>query len=1107
METEIHLPCDVLVHVALDEEYEALLRHIPIQLQPPEQFERFFVRRGSIRHNDGQLRTVVFLVSGEVGDRVRELGTLAARAFRPEYLINVGISGIVNGDAKVGDVVLPVEFLNYVHRSKAHPANEKDDDWDLQLGGKLVDADLHPVNDIKQLYTSGKLTLPTISEYCTANESLRESERNDIESFSTPNYVSDRPKILSGQIAAGPIVAKSRAFMVSQIRAKSPDALAIDMESGPLADALRVLKSPAPLFVSIRAISDPGDSQKAKFDALGHGVFRRWAIANIASVLTVAIRSLGFAEPSTEQAELDSAALSSYPETLAQTFYVPHFIGQAFEAFDLNDQNVARFPNLTLLMEDGLSQACSARDFVELLKGTNANANIALRGQSGSGKSALFYLTMRHLNSGSSPYVAIYVDLDQILRTTKPTDLSAFADSLRRDVQAFLDNHPDKTTLILLLDGCVGDEREHDLQGAIKSVFSQRSVVTVYAEAINQIRNAAGGHRSNESYLGSLEYISEFELKAISLRAENDAKALIVGFLNSIPRGKAFISADAVYAKLLSLGFDYVTHYVISLFLENYTKPAYRKLETATQFIEVAMKSLIPAGQTLASRVSYEDVCYEALCVHSKDLLRHRAVDQGIEISKIYWAIFARQPRLVQTVMIASAVIGLFSSVGTGGAVLEQQKIDRQTFLQIVFDNDVNASIKHFMLDSAVERRLLSSAKMLANELDFDSLSFSLYLLGRITSTRNRTSALETLQAVRSLLEGDVSPERRRKRRDDLELRYEQLAMRSLYISLASHRDQHATDTYIAKLVADPVEDELNRGFHLEYYGDRRSDDIGVDLQFSDDHKRWHRTASYLLEHIREASKAKTLTPINQIRLVTYLSFVRARHEACCLSDEDRLATLELIDTLDECCAKLDGSAPSYVEMVRRNLQFPSFDTLDFIIRLYALKGAPRAGWASRNIMVQDRHVETVAAHSFACAVLAEILLDPSDEHWQAYKVEHVRTLALLHDIGEFSIGDYLPADKTSVNEAREIAYIATMGSYEKIRDLSYVRDLFNEYEAQSTPESRLARELDKMDALIQAHIYQTDFPDLENYRAFMLWHFKQIHDTRLRDLVARIVP
>jgi 5'-deoxynucleotidase YfbR-like HD superfamily hydrolase len=595
--------------------------------------------------------------------------------------------------------------------------------------------------------------------------------------------------------------------------------------------------------------------------------------------------------------------------------------------------------------------------------------------------------------------------------------------------------------------------------------------------------------------------------KAISLLAEKEAKALIAGFINSIPKGKVFISADAVYAKLLSLGFDYVTHYVISLFLENHTKPAYRKLETATQFIEAAMKSLIPADPMQGSRVSYDDVCYEALCVHSKDLLRHRTIDEESDTSKIYWAIFARQPRLVQTVMIASAVIGLFSSVATGGRVLEQQKIDRQTFLQIVFDNDVNSSIKHFMLDPAVERRLLSSAKLLANELDFDSLSFSLYLLGRITSTRNKTSALETLQAVRGILEGDVAPSRRRKRHGDLERRYEQLAFRSLYISLASHGDQHATDTYIAKLIADPVEDELNRGFHLEYYGDRRSDDIGVDLQFSDDHKRWHRTSSYLLEHIRAAAKAMTLTPINQIRLVTYLSFVRVRHEARCLSDEDRLATLELIDTLDECSAKLDGSAPSYIEMVRRNLQFPSFDTLDFIIRLYALKGAQRAGWAARSIMVQDRYVETVASHSFACAVLAEILLDPSDEHWQKYDVAHVRTLALMHDIGEFSIGDYLPAEKTSVNEAREIAYIAAMGSYEKLRDLSYVRDLFNEYEAQSTPESKLARELDKMDALIQAHIYQNYFPDAQDYRSFMLWHYKQIHDSRLRELVERIVP
>ncbi|HEY5712621.1 MAG TPA: HD domain-containing protein [Allosphingosinicella sp.] len=1104
MEANSILPCDVLIHVALDEEHEALLRHVPIELQAAEPFERYKVRRGSIRGNDGTLRTLVFLVSGEVGDRARELGALAARAFSPEYVINAGISGIVNGDAKVGDIVLPVEFMNYAHRSKAKPKDEADLDFEIQLGGRLVDADLQPVNDIKQLYTSGSFSLPTMSEYCTTHEILSEADRIAIEALCKPEYVSERPKIISGQAVAGPFVAKSQAFITKQIRAKVPDALAIDMESAALADALRVLGEPAPRFVSIRAISDPGDQQKEAFDRAGNGAFRRWAIANIATVLTAAIRSLTFVRSAAGSPELDSAASDTFPEALAQTHYVPQFIGQSFASFELNAANIGRFPNLRRLSEGGRTR-CSAEEFVDTISNGAAGTKISLRAPSGSGKSALLYLAFRNLNAGNDHHVAFYLDLELILKATKPADLQLVADSLKRDIGAYLDRHPQKTAVALLFDGCAGDGRERDVQNAVRSACSNLKVVTVFAEGANPRRDSTGQLlREEENYLGGIAYEAEFELKAVSLTAESEAKALIVGFLNSIPSGKAFISAEAIFDKLRELGFDYVTHFVVSLFLENYMKPAYRAHRTASQFIESAMTSLIPVGQS----PPYEEVCIEALRVHSQDLFdNNEDVDQG-DVATIYAAIFARQPRLVQTTMIARAVIWLFSSVGAGDSLLQKRRINRETFLQIVFDNDVNSAIKHFMLDPLIEKTLLNSAKMLAEELDIDSLSFSLYLLGRITSPRNRAAAVSSLQTVRGVLESaPPTGSLEQKRRDDLATRYERLAMRSLYISLANHGDQEATDTYISKLFADPLEDILNRGFHLEYYGDRRSDDIGVDLQFSDDHQSWHRTSSYLMGHIRKCVEERRLSPINQIRLVTYLSFIRARHEARLLPEQARTSTLALIESLDECCDRLDGNTPRYVDMIRRNLQHESFDTLDFIMTIYALKGGARAGWKSRNILVHDRYGETVAAHSFGCALLAEFLIDPRDETWSGINVSHVRTLTLLHDIGEFSIGDYLPQDKSSVNEAKEIDYISTMGCYNDLRDLAYVRDLFNEFEAQTTREARLARELDKMDALIQAYVYKEHFVEQGDYQRFMREHFQQVHTPKLRNLVSRIVP
>lgn len=1099
--------CDILIHVALDEEHDALLGTLRMQSKSSTILERYPIQRGAIRDNDGRLRNINILVSGEVGDRARELGVLAARKYTPEYVINVGISGIVNGDAKVGDIVLPVEFLNYIHRSKAQDANTEYKDYEIQLGGRLVDADLGLVNHIKDLYKRGDFSLPSLLEYCNNTEILSERQKHEIENLPVDHTSLASPKILSGAVVAGPIVGKSSAFIANQIRKKSPDALAIDMESGILADALRVLEDPAPRFLSIRGISDPGNSNKEIFDKAGNGVFRRWAIANIATVLMAAIKTLPLKRAKSIIHNTDKVGFTDYPEALASQFYTPRYIGQSFSNFDMLSDNESRFPNLFSISDDGkISQVPVSILLQELIKSSNRSSYI-LRGQSGCGKSALLYLIFRHVNLNIPSHVAFYIDIESILRDTKPQHFIETIDIIRGEISAFLKCHEERRNIIYLLDGCLGYDRESTIVDALQSV--EANVKTIFTTGgYKQRYTSERGIDEGESYLGDLAYAGEFELKAISIRSEKDAKALIAGVLASIPAGRTSLKSEEVFEKLRTLGFDYITHYIISLFLENYSKPAFRSLANGSLFIEMAMQSLIQTGDR---RAVYSDVCIEALRAHSNSLSETSTSTSASEseAQRIYRSIFSRKPRVIQTTMIARAVITLFSSVSLNeDGLLKSRSINKSSFLQIVFDNDVNSSVKHFMSEPNIERILLKSAQILVEkQLDIDSLSFSLYLLGRITSPRNKSLAQKTLLRVRDLLENGVQISRTPvENADDITQKYERLSLRSLYISLANHNEQQSTDTYIEKLIIDPYEDELNRGFHLEYYGDRRSDDIGVDLQFSDDLGRWNRTSSYLMSHI-ESCIGGALSPINQIRLVTYLSFIRARHEKGQLNGHDRATALSLIEKLRGACERLDGSAPRYVKMIERNLKHQSFNAVDFVVKMYALKANVRAGWRSRNIAKHDSHIETVASHSFGCAFLAEILLDPDDIYWKSYDIPKVKAFALLHDIGEFSIGDYLPHEKSKVNEAGEIDYISMMGCYSGLRDLSYIRQMFKDYEGQSSSEARLARELDKLDALIQGYIYQHSFPSSEDFSRFMRDNFAHIHNDRLRGLVERLVP
>ena len=1111
--------CDILVLVALDEESDALLARLPDRSPTNEQVGNYAVNRTSLRGEDGVLRQVAIIVCSEPGERIRELGVLAASLLEPEYVINAGISGAVKGDALVGDIVLPTEWINYMHRSKAvelednrkatggaeNRTDDPDSEYVLQTGGRPLHGDLAPVTLVKRLHSHGTLKLQTMAEYCAASENLSVREFEEVERLCTAVPVAVRPRILSGLALTGPIVAKSKAFREKVLRTKAPDALAIDMESGQLADALRTLGNPPPVFLAIRGISDPGTADKERLDKVGDGVFRRWALDSIATVLEAAISNLPLRRPHDQGVAADRTREDDFPDELAKSNYEPQYVGQKFADFVLGDRNEARFPNLIRVDRRGEKEKATLRDFIATLARAKAGENHIVRARGGCGKSALLYFSFRNINDGADDRVAFYFDLEKILAETRSVHLQAVMLSLRRDVAAYLTRHPNKTRVIFLFDGCIGDSRENDLQKSIRAAAGGRDVA-VFAEGGYNRRDEIGRSvRENSRYLEHLDYASEFELKAASMHSPDDVAALVTGFLGSIPESDAHPTAAEVIERLSALQFDYINHYIVSIYLENHRFRAFRPVQNASLFIEKAMLSLVPSGPSPSSM--YRAICIEALRAHSNELLGQSSLPENQLAYTQYSGIFAKQPRAVQTTMIARAVIELFSSVSNReDDLLQKHDIDPATFLKIVYDNDVNTSIKHFMADPGVEKRLLDSARVLAErEIDVNSLSFSLYLLGRITSNKYKATALAALRAMRSVIEPANKAHRAANASASTDSKYEQLSHRSLYISLANHGDQGATDHYIGMLTSDPVEDELNRGFHLEYYGDRQSDDIGVELQFSDDLGRWNRTTAYLRGHLDECV-GKTLHPVNQVRLVTYLSFIRARHEAGRLSEEDRRETLDFIASLESACQKVDGVMPRYVAMISRNLARSSFEALDFIIDLYKLKEGPRAGWRSRKIST-GRHFETVASHSFGCALLAEILLDPAAPHWAEQDIARVKALTLLHDIGEFHIGDYLPSEKADVNEPAEIDYISMMGGYTGLRDLGHIRDMFFEYEAQATKASRLARDIDKMDALIQGHIYRDDFKDAADFRAFMVSNFSAIHDERLRAMVQRLVP
>ena len=132
------------------------------------------------------------------------------------------------------------------------------------------------------------------------------------------------------------------------------------------------------------------------------------------------------------------------------------------------------------------------------------------------------------------------------------------------------------------------------------------------------------------------------------------------------------------------------------------------------------------------------------------------------------------------------------------------------------------------------------------------------------------------------------------------------------------------------------------------------------------------------------------------------------------------------------------------------------------------LKHLPRTGWLRHGI----DNPESVASHSWQMAMLALKLA----ETVKNYDMNKVIKLCLCHDIGESVIGDITPHDShyLSKNEIEQQAVY-------QIADESHLPELkllFAEYEANQTPEAKLANDLDKLDMFAQALDYEKKYPD-----------------------------
>ncbi len=145
-------------------------------------------------------------------------------------------------------------------------------------------------------------------------------------------------------------------------------------------------------------------------------------------------------------------------------------------------------------------------------------------------------------------------------------------------------------------------------------------------------------------------------------------------------------------------------------------------------------------------------------------------------------------------------------------------------------------------------------------------------------------------------------------------------------------------------------------------------------------------------------------------------------------------------------------------------------NAMRFYVLATKLKYKIRSGWDENHWNVNKERVESVAEHIYGTCILA---LSIDSEFETNLDIAKVIKMLVLHEIGEVIIGDITPFDNISQEEKMEREHKAIK---EVLGDLVKKDEYYNlliEFDERKTKEAIFAYHCDKLDANMQAKIYQ----------------------------------
>lgn len=407
--------------------------------------------------------------------------------------------------------------------------------------------------------------------------------------------------------------------------------------------------------------------------------------------------------------------------------------------------------------------------------------------------------------------------------------------------------------------------------------------------------------------------------------------------------------------------------------------------------------------------------------------------------------------------------------------------------LEYLFSRDVNIFIKPLINESSdVQNLILEKCTDIYENGNVLAKVQALYMLGRITNKGLRNKILGILENYYADLYNKVVEQK--SKNDHLYEKDLHLILRSIIISMINLGKKDKRDIYLNMLLNYPVANQINRGFHLDYYGDVSRKATSKMFNYIDDGTdNMEITYNLLLNRIQRylLSGIGTEDPNFQINLFTLCSLIQVRLEKDKIKPQQLQIIVEIIDkTLKKQIISINKDFKAYLIMLREDIEQKKYAPHYLYKKLYGVKDIVRKGWEQeiRNHDNIKYPYENVAEHIYYTWMLGMLYLPenpPEEKEYELYDKRKILDAILIHDWAEIDVGDAVPKENTYTRREKEdfrMRILLMHDTYSFIANMSQYKNAWNIYGNNSSDiNGKLAYELDKIQALYQFYIYKNN--------------------------------